>query len=161
VISPVIAVLTGGTSSEREVSLGSGRSCAQALARSYPTELVTVDAEALPSGLDPKLHVVFSTLHGTFGEDGGMQALLEAAGFAYTGFDAAASRLAMDKTETKEAASAQGVKVADGIIFLAAKVPTAEEILSRLGPEVVIKPNNEGSSVGLSLPKTREELESS
>ena len=56
--------------------------CAAAAACLFPTVLCRVDAEAIPAGLDPKIHVVLSTLHGTFGEDGGMQRLLEAAGFA-------------------------------------------------------------------------------
>jgi D-alanine-D-alanine ligase len=69
---PVIAVLAGGTSAEREVSLGSGRAVAQAMTLSHPTELFQVDTDALPEGLDPERHVVCSTLHGVFGEDGGM-----------------------------------------------------------------------------------------
>jgi D-alanine-D-alanine ligase len=77
---PVIAVLAGGTSAEREVSLGSGQASAVALARSFPTRLFRVEADALPAGLDATRQVVFSTLHGTFGEDGGMQRLLDAAG---------------------------------------------------------------------------------
>ena len=88
---PVIVVLAGGISAEREVSLGSGRAGALALARSFPTRLIEVGAEALPAGLDPASEVVFSTLHGTFGEDGGMQRLLDAAGVDYAGCDAAAS----------------------------------------------------------------------
>ena len=79
---PIIAVLAGGISAEREVSLGSGRACAAALARSFPTRWFDVTANALPAGLDPARHVVFSTLHGTFGEDGGMQRLMDAAGIA-------------------------------------------------------------------------------
>ncbi|MFM9081718.1 MAG: D-alanine--D-alanine ligase, partial [Opitutaceae bacterium] len=78
--SPVIVVLAGGVSAEREVSLGSGRASALALARSFPTRLVEVGAAALPDGLDPARDVIFTTLHGTFGEDGGMQRLLDAAG---------------------------------------------------------------------------------
>ena len=68
---PIIAVLCGGTSSEREVSLGSGAASAIALSRSFPTRMFIVDADALPAGLDPAQHVVFSTLHGTFGEAAG------------------------------------------------------------------------------------------
>ncbi|MBP9912384.1 MAG: D-alanine--D-alanine ligase, partial [Opitutaceae bacterium] len=86
---PIMAVFAGGTSTEREVSLGSGRACASALARSFPTRLFEITADALPVGLDPARHVVFSTLHGTFGEDGGMQRLLDAAGVTYAGCDAA------------------------------------------------------------------------
>src|SRR5436305_4008236 len=94
---PIIAVFAGGTSGEREVSLGSGRACADALARSFPTRLFEINADALPPGLDPRRHVVFSTLHGTFGEDGGMQRLLDAAKVHYAGCDVAGSELTMDK----------------------------------------------------------------
>ena len=156
--SPVLAVFAGGTSAERAVSLGSARACALALARSFPTELFPIDANALPAGLDPERHVVFSMLHGTFGEDGGMQSLLEQAGVAYCGFTAAACRIAMDKAGTKKIAAALGLRVAEGIFFAAEQKPSADEIIARLGPEVVIKPNNEGSSVGLSLPRDRAEL---
>ena len=66
--APVIAVLLGGTSSEREVSLGSGRACALALARSFPTCQFDVTSDAAPAALDRTRHVVFSALHGGFGE---------------------------------------------------------------------------------------------
>jgi D-alanine-D-alanine ligase len=155
---PVIAVLAGGISAEREVSLGSGLACALALARSFPTQFFQVDADALPAGLDPARHVVFSTLHGTFGEDGGMQRLLDAAGVAYAGCDAAGSALTMDKTRTKAAAAIRGVRGSPSILFSAAAKPSADEVLARLGEEVVIKPNNEGSSVGLKLARGRAEV---
>lgn len=155
---PVIAVFAGGTSSEREVSLGSGRACAQALARSFPTRLFVIDENALPAALDPSRHVVFSLLHGTFGEDGGMQALLEEAGIAYSGCDAASSILTMDKVRTKERAATRGVRVAEAVVFDAPDIPSADAILAQLGPDLVIKPNNEGSSVGLCLPASRSEL---
>ena len=109
-MNPIIAVFAGGTSGEREVSLGSGHACALALARSFPTQLFQIDADALPAGLDPARHVVFSTLHGTFGEDGGMQRLLDAAGVHYAGCDAASSALTMDKTATKNAVAAPKMK---------------------------------------------------
>ena len=89
---PIIAVFAGGSSAERDVSLGSGKASALALARSYPTRLFELNTDALPAGLDPQRHVVFSTLHGTFGEDGGMQQLLDAAGVTYAGCDAASVR---------------------------------------------------------------------
>ncbi|MBI5688496.1 MAG: D-alanine--D-alanine ligase [Verrucomicrobia bacterium] len=152
---PVIAVLAGGVSAEREVSLGSGRASALALARSYPTRLMLVDAAAIPPGVEPGRHVVFSTLHGTFGEDGGMQALLDAAGIEYAGCDAASSRLTMDKTRTKDAVTARGVQVAPGWQFSAGAKPSAEDLVGRLGERIVIKPNAEGSSVGLALPEGR------
>lgn len=148
---PVIAVFAGGTSAEREVSTASGRACALALARSFTTRLFNVTADALPDGFDPARQVVFSTLHGTFGEDGGMQRLIDAAGGVYAGCDAASSALTMDKALTKQAVSARAVRVADGIVFDAAAKPQAAEVARRLGVRVVVKPNNQGSSVGLSV----------
>jgi D-alanine-D-alanine ligase len=155
---PIIAVLCGGTSAEREVSLGSGRASAVALARSHPTRLFEINADALPVGLDPARHVVFSTLHGTFGEDGGMQRLLDAAGVTYAGCDAASSALTMDKTRTKAAAAARGVGVAKGISFGAADKPSADAVIAQLGGQVVVKPNAEGSSVGLTVALDRPTL---
>lgn len=153
-ISPRITVLAGGVSAEREVSLGSGAASAAALARHWPTRLLDVTAAALPAGLDPARDVVFSTLHGTFGEDGGMQSLLDAAGIIYAGCGAAAAALTMDKAATKRAAAAAGVRVAADLLFNAADRPTAVALIAALGTDrVVLKPNAEGSSVGLALPE--------
>lgn len=156
---PVIAVFAGGTSSEHEVSIGSGAACAVALARSFTTRLFRIDAERLPEGYDPARHVVFSTLHGTFGEDGGMQRLIEAAGGYYAGCGIKSSALTMDKTLTKEAVAARGVKVADGFAFEASEKPSPGALEARLGLGVVLKPNNEGSSVGLRIVSDRAGLE--
>lgn len=155
---PIIAVLAGGTSAERDVSVGSGKASALALARSFPTRLFELTADALPAGLDPRRHVVFSTLHGTFGEDGGMQRLLDAAGLTYAGCDAASSALTMDKTRTKAAAAKRGVRVADAVHFEADQKPAADAVVAQLGENVVVKPNNEGSSVGLSVIASRAAL---
>ena len=87
-----------------------------------------------------------------------MQRLLDAAGVAYAGCAAVSSALTMDKTRTKQAAAARGVQVADAVVFTAAQKPTAEEVIARLGESVVVKPNNEGSSVGLALTAGRAEL---
>ena len=155
---PIIAVLAGGTSAERDVSVGSGKASALALARSFPTRSFELTADALPAGLDPRRHVVFSTLHGTFGEDGGMQRLLDAAGVTYAGCDAASSALTMDKTRTKAAAAKRGVRVADAVHFEADQKPAADAVVAQLGENVVVKPNNEGSSVGLSVIASRAAL---
>jgi D-alanine-D-alanine ligase len=155
---PIIAVFAGGISAEREVSLGSGAACTLALARNFPTQLFEIEAEALPVGLDPARHVVFSTLHGTFGEDGGMQRLLDAAGVHYAGCDAASSELTMDKTRTKQAAAARGIKIAPAVVFSASAKPSVEKILSELGDQIVLKPNDQGSSVGLRVVENRAQL---
>lgn len=155
ITEPIIAVFCGGTSSERDVSLGSGAAAALALARNFPTRMFTINEDALPAGLDPARHVVLSTLHGTFGEDGGMQGLLDAAGVTYAGCDAAASALTMDKAATKEAAAARGLTVAKGLTFAAGQKLTAEAVVAALGDQVVIKPNDQGSSVGLTVATDR------
>lgn len=157
--SPVIAVFAGGTSPEREVSLGSGKAVALAMACSHPTQFFTVDADALPAGLDPARHVVCSTLHGVFGEDGGMQRLLESAGVAYAGCDARGSDLTFDKWRTRQAVSAVGVQVAPGRIFTAPAKPTAAALVTEFGEQVVLKPNRQGSSVGLQIVSTKVGLE--
>ena len=135
--TPIIAVFAGGTSAEREVSTGSGAACAAALSRSFTTRLFSVTADALPVGYDPSVHVVFSTLHGTFGEDGGMQRLLDGVGGAYAGCGASASALTMDKSLTKSTVSARGVPVVQGIEFGAETKPSADEVNRRLGGRVV------------------------
>jgi len=157
-IKPIIAVFAGGTSAEREVSLGSGRAAALALARSFPTRFFEVVGPAIPAGVDAARHVVFSTLHGTFGEDGGMQRLLDAAGIQYAGCDAVSSGLTMDKARTKEAVAARGGRVVPGIFFEAAARPTVDAVVAEWGEHLVVKPNSEGSSVGLALISSRAEL---
>jgi len=155
---PVIAVFSGGTSAERDVSLGSGRACAMALARSFLTRSFELSANALPAGLDSRRHVVFSTLHGTFGEDGQMQQLLERAGVAYAGCDAVSSALTMNKSATKARVSAQGVVCAPAQVFAHDAPPPAEALVAALGSELVVKPNAEGSSVGLRLVENVDQL---
>ncbi len=156
---PVIAVLAGGTSPEREVSLGSGKAVALAMAYSHPTQFFTVDTDALPEGLDPSRHIVCSTLHGIFGEDGGMQRLLDAAGLHYAGCDAKGSDLCFDKWRTRQTVSAIGVQVAPGRHFHAAGKPTAAALAAGLGEQVVLKPNRQGSSVGLQIVTSKVGLE--
>ncbi|MBI2814226.1 MAG: D-alanine--D-alanine ligase [Opitutae bacterium] len=157
--SPIIAVLAGGTSPEREVSLGSGKAAALAMAYSHPTQFFTVNADALPAGLDPARHIVFSTLHGIFGEDGGMQRLMESAGVAYAGCDARSSDITFDKWRTRQCVSAQGVRVAPGRLFQANAKPAAAALRTELGEQVVLKPNRQGSSVGLQIVTSRAGLE--
>ncbi len=156
---PVIAILAGGTSPEREVSLGSGKAVALAMAYSHPTQFFTVDADALPPGLDPSRHIICSTLHGIFGEDGGMQRLFDAAGLHYAGCDMKGSDLCFDKWRTRQTVSAVGVPVAPGRYFNAAGKPAAAVLAAELGEQVVLKPNRQGSSVGLQIVTSRVGLE--
>jgi len=155
---PTVVVLAGGVSAEREVSLASGRASAVALARSFPTRLVQVNEATLPRGIDSSRELVFSTLHGVFGEDGQMQRLLDAAGIHYAGCGAAASALTMDKQRTKAAAAAVGVAGPRGLCFSQKESPTPQAAIAQLGERLVLKPNAEGSSVGLRLIEGEAEL---
>ena len=103
--NPRIAVLSGGVGAEREVSLQSGQSLADALESVGQVDLIDLVETKLPSELDPASHIVFPIIHGTFGEDGTLQALLEEAGFAYAGCDSKSSRLCMHKGNSKDLVS--------------------------------------------------------
>jgi D-alanine-D-alanine ligase len=114
--------------------------------------LVELATDALPAWLDPVRHVVFPALHGGWGEDGGIQGELEARGIAFAGCSAAASRLCMDKVATKRAMRAAGVPAIPEVAFAGDAKPTAAELIASLGEEIVLKPSDQGSSVGLFLP---------
>jgi D-alanine-D-alanine ligase len=156
---PVIVVLAGGTSAEREVSLGSGKAVALAMAYTHPTQLVMVETDGLPAELDPARHIVCSTMHGVFGEDGSMQRLMDAAGIQYTGCEANGSDLCFDKWRTRLTVSAVGVQVAPGRNFRANEKPSAAQLTAELGEQVVLKPNRQGSSVGLQIVTSKVGLE--
>lgn len=143
-----VAVLMGGPSAEREVSLSSGRECAQAL-RVAGYEVVEVDAGPdLPMRLaEIRPDVVFNALHGRWGEDGCVQGLLEWLRIPYTHSGVLASALAMDKTRAKDAFRAAGLPVVESVL-----APKAEVMARHVLPApYVVKPNNEGSSVGVYL----------
>lgn len=143
---PRVAVLMGGPSAEREVSLSSGRECAAAL-RGEGYEVVEIDAGAdLCARLTAeKPDVVFNALHGRWGEDGCVQGILEWMRIPYTHSGVLASALAMDKIRAKEAFAAAGLPVAES------RLVTADEARSShpITPPYVVKPYNEGSSVGV------------
>lgn len=143
-LQPVI--LCGAVSPEREVSLRSGRAVAGALPGSRLVELAT---NTLPDWLDPRQHVVIPVIHGDYGEDGTVQAELAARGLAYAGCEAAASRLCLDKVATKQAMRRAGVPAIPEVAFAGASPPTAAALVAVLGPQLVIKPADKGSSVGL------------
>jgi len=143
-----VAVLMGGLSAEREVSLVSGRECAKAL-REAGYQVIEVDADrdlcARLSEIQPD--VVFNALHGRWGEDGCVQGLLEWLALPYTHSGVLASALAIDKSRTKATYRAAGLPVVASVLALAAEVG-ARHVLP---PPYVVKPNNEGSSVGIHI----------
>ena len=141
-----VAVLKGGLSAEREVSLVSGRECARAL-RDGGYDVIEIDAgrdvAAALSAARPD--AVFNALHGRWGEDGCVQGLLEFMGLPYTHSGVLASALAMDKMRAKSVFAAAGLPVAES------RLAPKSEIAVRhpMAPPYVVKPVNEGSSVGV------------
>lgn len=141
-----VAVLMGGPSAEREVSLSSGRECAAAL-RDEGFQVVTVDAG--PDLSDrlraEKPDVVFNALHGRWGEDGCVQGMLEWLGIPYTHSGVLSSALAMDKQRSKAVFRNAGLPVMESVIAARDDVRAGHVMAA----PYVVKPNNEGSSVGV------------
>ncbi len=146
--TPTVAVIMGGPSAEREVSLSTGKECAAAL-REAGFEVIEVDAgRDLPARLSElSPDVVFNALHGRWGEDGCVQGILEWMQIPYTHSGVLASSLAMDKQKSKEVYRTAGLPVVESIIASAKEVSTTHV----MRPPYVVKPNNEGSSVGVYL----------
>jgi D-alanine-D-alanine ligase len=154
--SPV-AVLFGGDTAERAVSLNSGRAVCDALLEAG-IEIVEIDATGnwLEPLLSKKVKHAFIILHGGAGEDGTVQGALRTAGISYTGSGVMACSLAMDKSRTKQ-------------LWLGSNMPTPawaeltqnsdwQQVLNNLNGKVVVKPSNEGSSVGMALAETAQDL---
>ena len=158
-----IAVLLGGTSAEREVSLNSGNAVLEAL-RKQGYDAHPIDPKTFPVATlkEQGFDRVFNILHGRGGEDGTMQGLLEQIELPYTGCGVMASALTMDKMRTKMLWKAFGLPVAEmEIVTTENRVnlnPMA--VVKKLGLPLMVKPSLEGSSVGLTKVKTVEELES-
>jgi D-alanine-D-alanine ligase len=146
--APNVAVLMGGLSAEREVSLSSGRCCAAAL-REAGFAVVEVDCGPdLAARLDAlRPGVCFNALHGRWGEDGCVQGMLEWMGLPYTHSGVLASALAMDKARTKDIYVAAGLPVVPSRVVARAEVEAGHV----MAPPYVVKPNNEGSSVGITI----------
>ena len=145
-----VAVLKGGWSAEREVSLVSGAACAKALAgEGFAVREIDVssDLAELAAALTPAPDVVFNALHGRGGEDGTIQGVLEMLGIPYTHSGVAASAIAMNKPLTKAVLASVGIRSPEG------RTVTVQEVAAGpvLAPPYVIKPAAEGSSVGIRL----------
>jgi D-alanine-D-alanine ligase len=182
-----VAVLMGGRSAEREISLKTGQGVARAL-RALGHATTSVDAadgallppDGEPAGARPAgevlrlplraqvgvadvpavrdADVVYVALHGTFGEDGRVQALLELAGKRYTGSGVLASALAMDKDMSKRIFADAGVPTPRWVVRRAGERPDASDVAACGGLPVVVKPSEEGSSVALTIVERADDL---
>ena len=143
---PKVAVLMGGPSAEREVSLSTGRECASAL-REAGYEVHELDAgdDVATRLVELSPDVVFNALHGRWGEDGCVQGILEWLHIPYTHSGVLASALAMDKMRSKAVFEASGIPVVESGLFAKSEIMAGHV----MPPPYVVKPNNEGSSVGV------------
>ncbi len=143
---PTVAVLMGGPSAEREVSLNTGRGCAEALrGEGYEVSEIDAGSDLVARLQEAAPDVVLNCLHGRWGEDGCVQGILEWLRIPYTHSGVLASALAMDKARSKAAYRVAGLPVVDSIIAARSEV-RADHLMP---PPYVVKPNNEGSSVGI------------
>ncbi len=155
-----VAVIAGGKSAEREVSLSSGKQVMDALDKQKYNilyfdpayDLVKIAKEAA------NIDVAILMLHGRGGEDGTMQGFLDCLGIPYQGSGVLGSSIAMNKIISKQLYTAAGIPTAPYIIAERNSSPDIEEIKTKLGFPVMVKPEQEGSSIGLSLVRNPEEL---
>ena len=157
---PKICILYGGVGNERAVSLDSGRAVIEALRDTYDLVEHDLVSEGVPDFIDPQTMVVLPVLHGSFGENGELQRALEQRGIEYCGCDSTASALCINKMAAKAVAAEAGLFVAPNISFAADDIPSFEKCVEALGEAFVVKPVNEGSSVGLFMIESAEEYES-
>ena len=153
-----IVVLYGGVGPERPASLISGKNIADALSKQFAVELVELDREELSASIDPGRSIVFPALHGTFGEDGRLQKLLEDRGIQYCGSQSEASHLCMLKDQTKARAQKLDIAAPAAIAFDGTDAPLADAVIDKLGTSLVLKPSDQGSSFGLAFTEHRSEL---
>jgi D-alanine-D-alanine ligase len=148
-----VAVLMGGRSAEREVSLNTGRQVTDALTSigMRPQVIDTGGSDFIRQIQDSDAEVCFIALHGRFGEDGTMQGMLELLGMPYVGSGVLASALAMDKVMSKLVFERDGIPTPPWARIVAGQTWSVDEITAALGPKTVVKPANEGSSVGMTI----------
>jgi D-alanine-D-alanine ligase len=149
-----VAVLYGGRSSEREVSLKTGKGCAEALrAKGYDAVLVDVDLDVAERLREGRAEAALIALHGRWGEDGCIQGLLEAMGIPYTGSGVLASALGMDKVFSKLLFRDHGLSVSEYRVFPRERASLVAVSDLPFGLPAVVKPAGEGSSVGVHIVK--------
>jgi D-alanine-D-alanine ligase len=155
-----VAVVMGGNSAEREVSLRSGAGVLAALRAkgidAHPVDGIPALLDALRAGHYAR---VFNILHGRGGEDGVLQGALEALGVPYTGSGVLGSALGMDKIRTKQVWQTLGLPTAKYAVIDALHPRSAQSIVEELGLPLIVKPSHEGSTVGIARAFTLAELE--
>ncbi|MCG6937651.1 MAG: D-alanine--D-alanine ligase [Gammaproteobacteria bacterium] len=152
-----VAVLMGGTSAEREISLQSGKAVLAALKnRGVDAHGIDVNKNIVRDLGNDNYQAVFVVLHGRGGEDGTIQGLLEFLGLPYTGSGVMASSIAMDKLKTKQIWLAMGLPTPE--FYIINSEEDCEKAIATLGLPIIVKPDLEGSSIGMSKVEFKDEL---
>ena len=156
-----VALLSGGTSGEREISLASGKGALAALQEAgFPVQCFDpAKKEDLIALIDGNFDVAFLCLHGRKGEDGVIQGFLETIGLPYIGPGVWSSATAINKARSKEFYRLAGVPTAPSMTISSSDSLDVDSIVAQIGTHVVVKPATEGSSIGISIVDTREALE--
>lgn len=155
-----LALIAGGWSGEREVSLKSGEAVYRALDRRKYRVTWYDPRDDLPAlvGNAKKIDLAFVLLHGPFGEDGCIQGFLQLLGIPFVGSGVLSSAMALHKKTTKDLYRNHGLQVAEDVMLFKGVPFSIREITRTLGAATVVKPVSEGSSLGMSICRTREEL---
>lgn len=156
-----IAVLFGGDSAEREVSLRSGEAVAKGLKQAgFEVSLIDTKGYCLSNLVELNIDRAFIALHGRGGEDGCVQGALEYMGIPYTGSGVLGSALSMDKNRSKQVMQSCGLPTAPFTVVTKSDFQLSQvaNILNELGGKVMVKPAHEGSSIGMSMADTADEL---
>ncbi|WP_371188136.1 D-alanine--D-alanine ligase [Thalassotalea maritima] len=156
-----VAVLYGGNSAEREVSLKSGQAVTEALSQAgFQVTAIDTAKQPLSALIEHGIDRVFIALHGRGGEDGCVQGALEYMQIPYTGSGVLGSALAMDKVRSKQIFAASGLATADFVVLSIEQQHSADyqAIINQLGGKVMVKPAKEGSSIGMSIADNAEQL---
>lgn len=150
-----VVVLMGGVSPEHDISIRSGNAVAQALRDAgFTVSCIDVKDEKIDELDQRETDIAFIALHGYFGEDGGVQQLLESKGIPYTGSGVSASKLAMDKLAAKKCFAETGLQVPDHVAVTEfQELSEIQHEIMRLGLPVILKPTRNGSSIGISIVK--------
>lgn len=156
-----VALLAGGKSGEREISLASGKGVEEALGQAgFPvTVLDPAEKEDLKTLIDGDFGVAFICLHGKYGEDGTMQGFLEILGIPYIGSNVWSSALAMDKAKSKVFYERAGLRTPQSVTLLSADQMSVADIVEHVGRSCVVKPATEGSALGVFIVDNEADIE--
>lgn len=156
-----VALLSGGTSGEREISIASGDGAEAALKEAgFPVDRFDpANKDDLKALIDGDYDVAFLCLHGRHGEDGVIQGFLETIGLPYTGPGVWSSAIAINKARSKDFYRLAGVPTAPSVTLHAGESYTVADIMAQVGEHVVVKPASEGSSIGVSIVEGADAIE--